>query len=342
MPNGQCLPPHLLWPQNAMDLLSLSLQPYGRSKTPRPRPRPKPRSLIFALPVEIRIQIYKYIFDQLYLDTIWHYYTGTKDITQERGSIYISPRERSARRHLVSPSGSLEILLLCRQIYDEAEPILYRSVRFLLRPHDQQRGYVAGFFDSLSDRARENVTHLQCIWDPQPVDKMSKPARKFWSELCFYRDRRLTNAKSLELATGRLPLDLIQAEVFSKMLRFRRMKRLELTVPYELEKNGPTSTTRAVAQLRLRVSTLFDDICAWVLVSNTCGRPRPVSHWWKEESDTQNHRLRFTATTIPTRGMIYRTVNEVKDGGAGASITNSSTASFISKANATGAVVSNI
>ena len=232
------------------------------------------------------MKIYQYVFDRLLLDTIWMYYIGVKDIRHVSGSVHVSPRGRPARRPLLSNSGSLEMLLSCRQVHDEAEPVLYRSLTFLLRPYDYAPGYVDRFFGRLSKRARLNITNLRCVWDPDRYDDVSSETFKFWDELCTYTANRLPGVNQVGLAVGkRKPID-IPASAFTDLLKFQSLQTFELTVIYDSSGEGAD----VIHRLELRVQRLFEQICLQVL--NSTPKPQVTRH----DHDVLNNRLSLMVT----------------------------------------------
>lgn len=232
------------------------------------------------------MKIYEYVFNELLLDTIWMYYIGVKDTRHVSGSVHVNPRGQPARRLRFSNSGSLELLVSCRQVHDEAEPILYRSLTFLLRPYDYTPGYIDRFFGQLSKRARLNVTSLRCVWDPDRYDDIAPDTRWFWDELCTYIANGLPSINQVGLAVGKREPSRIPDSAFTDLLKFQSLQTFELTVIY----NPNGEDANVIHRLELRVKRLFEQMCLNVL--NITRKPQITRH----DHDVLNNRMSLMVT----------------------------------------------
>ena len=103
-------------------------------------------SSLLTIPLEVRNEIYGIIFS----------YDGWLDVDDTAKWQFKIRRSCYRNKPHWLKSKWTSILNICRQIYNEAEPVLYKSLKF----HTTLLDHECSFFKSLSTRARLSITTI--------------------------------------------------------------------------------------------------------------------------------------------------------------------------------------
>ncbi len=139
----------------------------------------------------------------------------------------------NARRNYTNPWQDINVGLLrtCRQLFDEAEPILYQSQRFNFRTRESD---VLLFLKALSERGRRNIDYLGLdlwyLFHPIENNTWLREDLRNWGEICSYVADHLSLRKlRFDICVEAVPDDFknaVSARWIQNMVRIKNLDTL--------------------------------------------------------------------------------------------------------------------
>ena len=228
------------------------------------------------MPYDIRLQIY----DVVYINnqSLGLYPCQTYSLTsEETGCHWEYGLELRASTGIFGTDINTALLLANRQIFNEAEPILYQT-RFLNIGFHLVEGLQC--LRNLSPRARQNIRAVHIAlryvgvsddWWSHNLDDNSKA----WCQLCDYMSQNLRlRALSFNACLKTVPVNIVDAVWVKYLIKIRGLKQLMETLEIYDNESAP-SVDYANASWNDHGSAPWDD---YESASESASEPAPESH----------------------------------------------------------------
>ena len=205
----------------------------------------KDKSTLLGLPQEIRREIYFAVFNS---------YTGP--VTIETWAFW-RKREKIARRSgrldWLKPkwfgNGWLETLLICHTVFDEAEPVLYKTITIAASRFREDN---QDFCSLISQRARSSVVNVKLNVES------GHPSHQGWGEGTSYIARKFTNLRTLMISFEGPMVEHISCDnFFDATCRIQDLEELEIFVPLPFN----DLLTKAKNNVKPELIKIFNHLC---------------------------------------------------------------------------------